>query len=229
VARKKVVFMIVEGQTDETALSGIFSEIFDNDRVIVYVYRGDITSDNKVKPENIVKNISRIIEVCSMRYKLKDSDYARIIHITDTDGAYLPDECVKEDKRLTEIYYAPRGIKCRNRENIISRNERKRKNIDVLVEIKSIKKIPYGIYYMSRNLDHVLYNKANSRYKEKEADAYAFAEKYIGDSRGFLRFISCSDFSVTNGYLPSWEFIRHGTNSVQRYTNISLCFPDEKN
>lgn len=51
-----------------------------------------------------------------------------------------------------------------------------RKNIDRLKVTGQIWNLPYGIYYMSCNLDHALYGKLNSADEEKEEDAYAFAK-----------------------------------------------------
>ena len=77
---------------------------------------------------------------------------------------------------------------------------------------------------MSRNLDHVLYGKLNSTDEEKENDAYAFAKKYKDDIDGFLSFISDSDFARIDGYKESWEFIRQDLHSLERFTNLGLCF-----
>lgn len=79
---------------------------------------------------------------------------------------------------------------------------------------------------MSCNLDHVLYGKLNSTDEEKERDAYAFARKYKDDIDGFLSFISDSDFSRTDGYRESWEFIRQDFHSLERFTNLGLCFSE---
>ena len=50
-------------------------------------------------------------------------------------------------------------------------------------------KVPYRGYYMSCNLDHVLYDKRNSTDEEKEQDAYAFAKTYKDNVTGFLSFM----------------------------------------
>lgn len=81
-------------------------------------------------------------------------------------------------------------------------------------------------YYMSSNLDHVLYGKLNSSDEDKENDAYAFAKKYKDDIDGFLKFISDSDFSRMEGYKESWAFIKKGCHSLERYTNLGICFAD---
>ena len=86
--------------------------------------------------------------------------------------------------------------------------------------------IPYRAYYRSSNLDHVLYGKLNSSDEEKENDAYAFAKKYKDDIDGFLKDISDSDFSRMEGYKESWAFIKKECHSLERHTNLGLCFSD---
>lgn len=34
-----------------------------------------------------------------------------------------------------------------------------------------------------------------------------------------------SNFSVVAGYKESWELIKSGIESLQRHTNVGLCFP----
>ena len=79
---------------------------------------------------------------------------------------------------------------------------------------------------MSCNLDHVLYNKLNSTDIEKENDAFKFTQKYKDDLDGFLSFICDSNFSVCNDYKESWEFIRKDLNSLNRYSNLGICFAE---
>lgn len=42
---KKVVLFIVEGPSDQSALSVILSKVFDQDEVYVYVVHGDVTAE----------------------------------------------------------------------------------------------------------------------------------------------------------------------------------------
>lgn len=77
---------------------------------------------------------------------------------------------------------------------------------------------------MSCNLDHVLYNKLNTSDKEKEQNAFVFAKKYKDNIKGFLNYISQSDFSVVTEYKDSWLYIKQDVNSLQRHTNLGICF-----
>jgi len=51
-ARRKIVFVIVEGPSEETALGVILSRLFDKDNVFLKITYGDITSEADVTPGN---------------------------------------------------------------------------------------------------------------------------------------------------------------------------------
>lgn len=109
---------------------------------------------------------------------------------------------------------------------IEKRNEQKSSVLDKLIGCKNIwATIPYRVFYMSCNLDHVLYDKQNSTDEEKEANAHAFAKKYKNKLADFRSFITESSFSVCTDYQESWDFIKQGENSLNRYTNLGLSFP----
>ena len=77
---------------------------------------------------------------------------------------------------------------------------------------------------MSCNLDHVLYNLQNASDKEKEDYALEFSEKYIDNIDDFISFLCNSDFSCCDSYEDSWKFIKGGKHSLERYSNLGLCF-----
>ena len=129
VPRKKIIFVIVEGPSDETALSAILDQIYDRNAVVIYMSRRcDITTEKGTTPSNIV-----------------------IYNLNET--------------RTSDL------------QGIIQRNLQKKKNLNKLCGCKEIWSVPYRVFYMSCNLDHVLYNKLNSTDTEKENDSFAFAKK----------------------------------------------------
>ncbi len=147
-----------------------------------------------------------------------------IIHIADMDGAYIPNENIIEDITEKETSYHITEIRTNNKSGIENRNRRKRENLDRLASTQAIWKIPYRIYYMSCNLDHALYGKLNCSDKEKRANSLQFAKKYRNDIPAFLRFILNSEFSVISPYSESWEYIKKDLHSLERHTNLGLCF-----
>jgi hypothetical protein len=226
-ARKKVVFVVVEGPTDDEALGIMLEKIFDRFEVHVEIMHCDITTENVACENRVVNRMQKILRGYVQRnhYTLKDID--RVVHIIDTDGSFVPDSCIEEEPDLKKVRYSDSRIWARSREAIIVRNARKSANVRVLAGLETILgNVPYSIYYMSSNLDHVLYDKQNSTNDEKGKNAYRFAQKYRNSISEFLNFMTLSDFSVMLPYDESWEYIYEGTNSLCRHTNLGICFSE---
>lgn len=235
--RKKVVFVIVEGPSDETALGVLLSRHFDKDTVYTHVMHCDITTEfdkdthQKIGAADITKKIAEVVKRWADTYRLKPDHFERIIHIVDTDGAFVTEDYVVQSD-VDAPFYTLEKILCPIRENIIERNSRKAKNLLRLASTPTIWKVPYNAYYMSCNLDHVLYNKQNSNDKDKENDAVNFALHYKENIPDFIEFISKSDFSykmkpelsLVENHKESWKEIQAGCNSLKRRTNFGLAF-----
>lgn len=226
-ARKKVVLVIVEGPSDNTALGLALSQVYDKDSIYVHMMHGDITARRGVNPQNIVSKIGNDVTSYAKSRHYKASDFKQIIHIVDMDGTYVPDDNIMEKEDCIDIQYQVDGIYTNNKAGIVIRNQQKRDNLYRLRSCGAIWKIPYRVFYMSCNLDHVLYDKQNSTDEDKENDAYAFAKKYKNKAEEFEEFICKSRFSVTGGYKESWEYIEKDLNSVNRYTNLCICIENE--
>lgn len=223
-SRKKILFVIVEGLSDEIALGTVINRIYDNQQIFVQVTHGDITSDKTINTSNIIRRIHKFIKDYADKFKLKQSDFCQIVHIADMDGAFVPDTAVVEDKSAKSIIYSTTEIKTCDKNKIEQRNHIKQANLELLVRTSKIWTIPYEIYYMSCNLDHVLYKKLNSTTLEKMKDARSFANKYRNDIPSFLDYINNSEFSVDGGYDVSWQYIRNGLHSLERHTNLGIYF-----
>lgn len=228
-ARKKVVLVIVEGPSDDTALGIMLNQIFDKDSVHVHIMHGDITTRKGVRSDNIVSKIGDEVRAYAKSQHYSSKNFKQIIHIVDMDGAYIPDEKIILDSECDEVVYEADGIHTQDYQRIVERNKQKADNLYRLGGTGEIWKVPYKVYYMSCNLDHVLYNKRNSTDEEKETDAYIFARKYKSDINGFVSLICDSDFSVNGDYKESWLYIEKGMNSLERYTNLGICIKEEMN
>ena len=220
--RRKVILVIVEGPSDETALS-VLHKLYDEQRVHIEITHGDITTRCGVGPQNVVKKVNEYVKKAMDYGGFRRTDFLRIIHITDTDGVYVADDKVFLDPGRDKVRYEPDGIYTKSPSDIARRNECKRRNLLVLRSCGTIQTIPYRIYYMSCNLDHVLFDSRNLSDDEKENLSYAFAEQYRSDTDGFVRFICESEFSVNGDYRESWKYIEENGNSLQRHTNFSIC------
>lgn len=226
-ARKKIVLVLVEGPSDDVSLGMALSQVYDKAVIYVHIMRGDITTRRGVNSQNIVAKIGNDVTAYAKSQHYKASDFKQIIHIVDTDGAYIPDDNIMEKEDYSDIRYESDGIYTNNKAGIVTRNQLKRDNLYRLRSCGTIWSIPYRVYYMSCNLDHVLYDKQNSTDKDKENDAYAFAKKYKGKVEEFEEFICKSPFSVNRDYKGSWDYIEKDLNSVNRYTNLCVCIENE--
>lgn len=227
--RKKVVLIIVEGPSDEEALGAVLNNYFGKDRVYVHTHHGDITTEKGNKCSNIISKVNECVKQCMRQYPFKRSDFKRIIHVVDMDGAFITDNAIAEDKDAYKPIYTEEVIRTNHPEGIVKRNAQKRENINRLIPTSIIGNIPYQIYYMSSNLDHVLYNKLNSTDVEKENDAHNFAIKYKDDLNGFKAFLQDSDFSVNQNFIDSWDYIKQEKHSLERHTNFGQCLENDEN
>ena len=225
-AKKKVIMILLEGPSDATALGTYFKDFFSNDKVVTKILYTDITSQHGVYPNTIKAKVGTHITNELRRVKLNKSDLISVIHVVDLDGAFIPDTAIKLDETKATFIYKDDGIYYKDVNAVVDRNTQKKQNIETLYKNKSgiCGGVMYHIYYMSCNLEHVLHNIRQASTEDKEGLAYEFAKRYKEDLHGFLNYITTSDFSICTSYQESWEFITKDMRSLQRYTNVGLCF-----
>lgn len=222
---KKVVLFIVEGPTDEDAFSSVMKKLHARQQVVFLVIHGDITTDRDVNARNALAAVNQKIKELMRKYGLHRTDLLKIIHLVDMDGAYVPETAIRygdTDKLmygLDEIY-APKG------NHIVERNRNKACIINRLCTTHEISSVPYGLYYLSRNMEHVLFDDMGDLSDEQKMDyADSFADRYGEDPIGFVAFMSKSAFAVSGSYRETWLFIKKGTNSLHRWSNLHLALP----
>lgn len=224
-ARRKIIYVIVEGPSDDEALGVILQRLFAAQEVFVEITHGDITSDRRMNAGRIVSKVGELVKAYAKSNHYTQSDFLEVIHIMDTDGAYISDDRVVKNATISGPRHTLTSIETNRPDQIIERNHRKSSMMDRLqVQNKVWTSIPYRAYYMSCNLDHVLYDKLNSSDEDKEKNAYRFAMKYKDHLQDFLRFICDSDFSAVKDYSESWNFIHQDLHSLERHSNLGLCF-----
>ena len=74
-ARKKVVLVIVEGASDDTALGVALNQVFDKDSVYIYIMHGDITTRKGVNSQNVVSKIGDSVKGYAKSQHYKASDF----------------------------------------------------------------------------------------------------------------------------------------------------------
>ncbi|MFW5630308.1 MAG: hypothetical protein ACOCNB_05930 [Acetivibrio ethanolgignens] len=223
-SEKKVIAFIVEGPSDEAALGTIMKGYFSSNEVQFIVVHGDITLKDYVSTESILIKINEQLENIRKKYRYRLDDFIKIIHIVDTDGAYISKSDIKEAE-VEEIQYYEDHIEARNVEETVRRNEKKGEILFKLRKTGKVNGIPYKIYFNSCNLEHVLYGELkNFSDEEKEILSDEFAEKYEGKAREFINFISDSSIAVLGSYQKTWDYIEKDKNSLCRNSNMHLLF-----
>ena len=200
-ARRRAKIVIVEGPSDNTALSVYLSRYFDEKNIEFIELHSNILSERYKKPNNIITDLNNIIDVFleNNRY-IKLTYIDEIIQIVDTDGMFIEDSKVIEDNSAAINQYTLDNVYTDNVERIRTLNKIKTGNMEILLSKNAITikkhKIPYSVYYMSRNLEHVLRNRMdNVSDDDKKKLAFQFANKYK-NVLDFVDFIKNSSLFV---------------------------------
>ena len=221
---KKIILFLVEGASDLTSLEFI-DNINDDETIKFQITSGDITSKSNVTLQNCRDEINKILLFFMERSKLKKTDIIKIIHILDIDGIYIPEINIVEDKNVKKFLYTTNGIIAPSKEAVQKRNEAKKQILEKLLITSEINSIPYEMYYMSCNLEHVLHNKlADMTEDEKKELANKFADIFYEKEIEFVDFINNKEVKVLGDYKTTWNFIKDSLNSVNRYSNFWLFF-----
>ncbi len=224
---KKFVLIICEGPTDENALYRIMKGFFSPCEIRFHISHGDpLTSfpDDK----NPMIRIRAMVNQEKKKYALKDKDILAVIQITDTDGAYIPDSAVIDDPEADKIIYGNNEIRTKFTNSIITRNRKKRTNVDKLLPQYGINnEIPYRIYFVSRNLEHALYGRDEYLTDNKKSYlADDFSDRFGKNWRLFLSYVEKECDPIGKDYRDSWKKIREGTASLERHTNLNFLFEE---
>ncbi|WP_027127953.1 hypothetical protein [Fusobacterium perfoetens] len=222
VIKRKVVILLVEGKSDKTALN-LIEKFYTSKNIKVYTTDGDITSNFLVTYTNCVEKLSEKIESIRDDMKLKRDDIYEVIHLIDTDGAFIPDSCIVVDRNIKEFYYTLDCIKSNSKNKVIKRNNDKIGKIRVLLNTKKVdEEIKYRIFYMSCNLDHVLFNEMNLSNDKKVEKAFEFRRTYQNNKEGFINFFNSEGCKANGDYNTTWNFIQKDKNSLHRYNNLYI-------
>lgn len=221
--RRKVIIIICEGTTDETALT-VFTEIYKDSQVRFIVTRGDITTKKYgAANASVLTAVNSIIRENMSKYGLKKGDILRVIHVMDTDGAFIPDDMVWQGAS-GELSYYKDHIAAGDVVGIRRRNAIKRQSVSILYPKEKIGGIIYGAYYLSRNLEHALHGiDVMLSTDEKVRLAEEFEEKYSEDTDGFKALLSSDELAVPGEYDETWKYIMDGAHSLERHSNLHLA------
>lgn len=232
---KKFILFIVEGENDEKELGAIMAtprikELLKNYEPRFYKAKMDVSSEKGLSKDNIQKKLNEIL--MNFRRKgvpfnnIRVSDIQEVVQITDLDGCFIPHECIVRGDD-PKFIYTDDAIITSNIDGAYGRN---RKKADILLKLKDIKQIggvPYSIYFVSSNMEHVLFNirPADKITKRNLADNFAIDCK---NNPAILdQTIFNSEVSSQKSYFDSWEDMLYECESLRRHTNVNLFFSSE--
>ena len=226
---KKVILFIVEGMSDENALSELFETLFDKNQLYFEIIRGDITSDYKTTLSNIYYRVGSVITKAIRHlnnYGIRKKDILSVVFLTDTDGAFIPDSNIVYDASI-DAEYTEQFINTNDVDKYIDRNNRKSILLEKICKQMKMSNLNFRAIYLSRNLEHALHGQVEDKTNyEKKYLSNEFVSHYLYNIDGFIAVINELSPPVCS-FDSSWDFIMEGSNSLKRFSNIKYILPEE--
>ncbi len=231
---RKYVLFIVEGKNDQIEIQAMLRAYCANNLKEKYLdtyfpYHGDITFDETEKTvvgklNSLVLSWRRAEKPIHPFCPVSPSDVAKIVHVIDTDGAFIPEEAILAGD-VGDVEYNDDSIRCIDRAFIVGRNRKKARVIRKLLTVSSIDNIPYTVFFVSCNMDHVLFDTRNPVSKSKGFNARLFASK-CKNPEDLEKTIFADNIRYDGTQSDSWGFIQQEYNSLNRHTNLNLLLED---
>ncbi len=234
---KKVILLLVEGPSDEDALLGPTKSVIDQAFVYSKSFHTDVTTASLFQQNtafkvhgDVVKTVREFVEsYLGNNPGYGWTDLAAIVHVIDLDGALVRPNYVVQDDTVLKAVYDAEQIRTPNRDSTLERNRVKSAAVKRLCNTtclaKGRRKVPYRVFFMSRNLEHALYGlDCDLSDRDKEKLASAFAEKCRKDPLFFLETLRSEEVAVPGGYDETWGYCFKGANSLKRGSNYHLLF-----
>ena len=226
--RKILIF--VEGRSDKIIIQSIISRSAKEMQGNIIVMACDFFTERRVNQQSVKKEIWKNVEYyCRRAYLDPGEDIAEIIQITDTDGCFIDSSLAMYDEEATSFRYEEDGIYSYAPEKVIQRNLAKSGNIYRVYNCGSINGIPFKLYYMSCNLDHVLYDNRNMEDMEKVPASKKKAREIHKNPSATIQFLASVPIRLGNDYKSSWEEIFLRNESLQRHSNLSYFLDELEN
>lgn len=231
---KKFILFIVEGKNDKREISAIlkspyFDKYKDKYQIEFRVMNGDITTTKNVTAENIQKHLNEILmdfRRNGVPYSnIKVQDIQEIVQVVDLDGCFIPRGNIISDGD-SKFKYTDMNIITTNIDGAAGRNNRKASVLKKLVSINQIGNVPYSVYFVSCNMDHVLFNQRIMNQKNKDRMSFKFSEKCEISTSEIDNSI-LKEGVRSEDYYDSWEEIQVNCKSLERHTNINLFLTEK--
>lgn len=152
--KRQVILFLVEGDSERLALQNRIAALFNEIDESIEVFFPEIIQQDPEDPDAIIEtggDITQMYSVYPGNYDIKVSEYflrdfcdihkilpkdiKQIYQLVDMDGAYIPDELIREyedPECAGKPHYGEKEIICKRARSIIARHKRKRTNLDYL-------------------------------------------------------------------------------------------------
>lgn len=208
----KKILVLVEGPNDKLRLIKI-EDFFDSKKAILFPMDGDW-----LQGANYSANYRDRIASALAKDKSHDLDeFDEIVQICDTDGCFIDNSCVIEDKNIKKIEYGSNYIKTKNLNADITCKNNKVNNINNILRENNIR-----LFYNSCNIDHVFDNVANLSKNRKNALAACAKRRYDDNNLKLIEELHNANVSKTLNHKASWDYVKSGFNSLSRCSNVII-------
>lgn len=208
-----VVLFIVEGPSDEAAITAFITEELRKQKIrtTVKVMYGDILTEWKgysksfeVTSRNVRGEVKKLISnfLSDSKIKadqIKAKDIKRVYYLTDTDNCFFQDKAHSINKK-----------ECLNK--MFNFNE---------IEVSQSILAKFDVIFFSYNLEHVLVSE-NEYFtdEEKEDIAFEFATKSLEDSSHFYNTFYSDDLMKWSNYRESYTGIKKHNDRACNMNNL---------
>ena len=208
----KKILVLVEGPNDKLRLIKI-EDFFDSKKAILFPMGGDWLQGANYSTKYKDKIISALTKDKSHDFE----DFDEIVQICDTDGCFIDNSRVIEDKTIKKIEYGADYIKTTYPKADLTRKDDKANNINSILKLNDIR-----LFYNSCNIDHVFDNKANLGSSEKKNLALCAKRRYDANNLKLIEELHDANASKTLDHKASWDYVKTGFNSLSRCSNVII-------
>lgn len=165
---RRIVLLLVEGESDATLLTPSFNALFPTlnmphqthgeplrcDVTTVSLYPDDARFTGLDPRDNAPTMVRKTVRERIARADYAKADVACVVQLIDLDGAFIPSDCIIEDRNCERIVYGEHDITVHDKSQRLQLCAHKRRNVNALRGMTEIMNVPYRLFYVSRNLEH---------------------------------------------------------------------------
>ena len=231
---KKFLIFIVEGPHDEDEIGAILDTPRFADLAQKYDFRfiktkGDITSDDKVKSVRgeLTKYVIDFRRRGGPYPNIRLDDIQEVVQIVDLDGTFIPLDNIVKGEVMT-YQYTDDSIIAKDADKGRHRNKQKAERIRQLVfDTDKIDNIPYSIYFVSCDMEHVLFNIRKPDREQKNQLSEFFMEECKRNPQALDSSVFLPGVAAEGDYEESWiDIMQPSFDSLLRHTNLNVFLSD---